>query len=290
MKARWLFFLFVAITAIGDLSFASGVSCNSVHKAERSIPFWQLRIFEELGQGQTSQVIRVQYDQKDLAFVQNKSLHLILPALAPLSEKEREVFTHLPTDEITEILKKAYSRKDYDMERIGLENSNPSLSYAENERPRRLREVAISLSEMRVNYDLLKSFEKLTYQGHPIAPKTYGIVYDPGSGLPIGYLIEIVKGRNLFYWVKNKLITQGQLKLIRQQVLDQVQVLHAQGFLHGDLNPGNIMVDIRSDGELVVRLIDFNSPLTGFFKSPTVDGALFQAALQALERAFPLPE
>jgi tRNA A-37 threonylcarbamoyl transferase component Bud32 len=207
-----------------------------------------------------------------------------------MSAKEREVLTYLSPEEIEEVLKNAYGSKQYDMQRIGLENPNPALSWKENERPYRLKDIVIALSELRANYELLQSLAKVTFQGHPIAPKTYGLIYDPISKLPVGYLVEIVKGRDLLYSVKNKLINRRQMNSIQRQVLDQIQVLQALGVSHGDIVPSNIMVEIQPNGEPVARLIDYNVPLARLISNPAVVAPLFQISLRHLERDFPLSE
>lgn len=115
------------------------------------------------------------------------------------------------------------------------------------------------------NHDVAAHFEDqinymgsigLRHDGHAIAPEIRRTLVDDQGHL-IGYVVEKIEGRDLKY-----ALTHGQLKgedipRVVKQVEDQLAQLHRQGLIHGDINPGNVII---TGNPPVARLVDFEPP------------------------------
>ncbi|HRK56266.1 MAG TPA: phosphotransferase [Burkholderiaceae bacterium] len=96
----------------------------------------------------------------------------------------------------------------------------------------------------------------LRHDGHAIAPEIRRTLVDDKGHL-IGYVVEKIDGRDLKH-----ALTHGQLKgddiaRVVKQVEDQLAQLHRQGLIHGDINPGNVII---TGNPPVARLVDFEPP------------------------------
>ena len=100
----------------------------------------------------------------------------------------------------------------------------------------------------------------LVYEGHPVAPRIDASVVEGTRA--IGYYSEYMRGENLKALLEKGALTSHQKKEIFRQVSDQIRLLHGAGKYHGDLKASNVMVEIKKDKKMVVRLIDFFGPLT----------------------------
>jgi serine/threonine protein kinase len=118
--------------------------------------------------------------------------------------------------------------------------------------------VAKEISQTKTLADDVNS-AGLTYDGHPLAPKIGDVIVD-ADGNPVGYYEDKIPGRSLKDLLNdpNSGVTSDQLAEIQRQTTEQLDLLHQNGFVHGDASAGNIMVDIGPDGSVrSVRLTDF---------------------------------
>jgi len=98
----------------------------------------------------------------------------------------------------------------------------------------------------------------LTYNGRNIAPQVDGYVKDT-AGNVVGYVRAPVEGRTLTDLAESGdlvNLSDAQFGRIETQIRGQVGVLNKAGFVHGDLNSSNILVD--SGGN--VHLTGFHPP------------------------------
>ena len=79
-------------------------------------------------------------------------------------------------------------------------------------------------------------------------------IIDRGRVEDMYYLVmEFVRGRTLRYYIKNELLTVERSLEIAVQVCDALDAAHAEGIVHRDIKPGNILV--QDDGP--IRVADF---------------------------------
>ncbi len=97
----------------------------------------------------------------------------------------------------------------------------------------------------------------LSYEGHRIGFEIFEVIYRPATGKVVGYVAEKIEGRTLLDLLEDVALEPEQLPLIKRQVLDQLELLHGQGYYHGDPSLENFLVEIGQDGVTAVRLIDF---------------------------------
>ena len=73
------------------------------------------------------------------------------------------------------------------------------------------------------------------------------------------YIIELVKGKDLFEYVLNKgFLSETETSMIIKSLLEALYQIHASGIIHRDLKPENIMLDLNKDNEILkVKIIDF---------------------------------
>jgi serine/threonine protein kinase len=90
------------------------------------------------------------------------------------------------------------------------------------------------------------------YRGHTISPKVFAEVLENGEC--IGYVAERLPGRDFATLVKSGQLNLDQSENVFIQLKEQLDLLHSHGLVHGDVNPGNVMVDPES---LNARFIDF---------------------------------
>lgn len=71
-------------------------------------------------------------------------------------------------------------------------------------------------------------------------------------------VMEYVRGKNLEQYVKENQIAPAELIAMLKDLIDSLAAIHAQGVLHRDISPSNLMV--QEDG--TVKLIDFGNAAT----------------------------
>lgn len=113
-------------------------------------------------------------------------------------------------------------------------------------------DIDARISRHREIYD-----SSLSYQGHRVGFGIYEVIYHPETGEVVGYVAEKIEGRTLLDLLEDVALEPEQLPLIKRQVVDQLELLHGQGFYHGDPSLENFLVEIGQDGVATVRLIDF---------------------------------
>jgi len=92
-----------------------------------------------------------------------------------------------------------------------------------------------------------KAMARLT---HPHIPAVYDFAVVEGFGVLV---MELVEGPNVYALIQQKQMPPERALQILAEVCDAVQFAHSRGVIHGDIKPGNIMLD--TDGR--VKLADF---------------------------------
>ncbi len=85
---------------------------------------------------------------------------------------------------------------------------------------------------------------------HPHIPAVYDFAVVEGFGVLI---MELIEGPNVYALIHQKQLPPDRALQILAEVCDAVQFAHSRGVVHGDIKPGNIMLD--TDGR--VKLADF---------------------------------
>ena len=112
-------------------------------------------------------------------------------------------------------------------------------------------EVALKVFKSKNSDQLLKrDYQSLASVHSPYCVRVLG--FEAFQGHP-ALVLELVEGASLLELALSCKLTARQLMTITAQVLKGLTDLHQQGFFHGDLSPGNILVDTSGR----VKLIDF---------------------------------
>ncbi len=83
-------------------------------------------------------------------------------------------------------------------------------------------------------------------------------VTDFGSWEEMPYLVmEKLEGQNLFELLRDEVLSPKQVADIALQLLNALEHAHAEGLVHRDLKPGNVWIEKKETGRLMVRLLDF---------------------------------
>lgn len=93
-------------------------------------------------------------------------------------------------------------------------------------------------------------------------------VYDWFEANDTAYIVmEYVRGQTIEAYVHENNIKPGQLIDMFREMVDSLIAVHAQGVVHRDISPGNIMV--QEDGTL--KLVDFGAAVTEQRRSKNMD-------------------
>lgn len=117
--------------------------------------------------------------------------------------------------------------------------------------------------------------EVLTRMDHPNIVK----VYDHGQVEGVHYIaMEFLDGEGLDKLIEERRLSLRQAAAILARVADALKHIHAQGIVHRDIKPGNIMVlkgALREDGvdPRGVRLMDFGIAAGRVLTRLTITGA-----------------
>ncbi len=90
-------------------------------------------------------------------------------------------------------------------------------------------------------------------------------VYDFGVDSEGGFIVmELAPGEPLEDIIMRGALTTADFDALVRQTLDGMAAAHAQGIMHLDLKPGNLMLHRLPDGRLQVKILDFglSRPLT----------------------------
>lgn len=92
-----------------------------------------------------------------------------------------------------------------------------------------------------------KAMARLT---HPHIPAVYDFAVVEGFGVLV---MELIEGPNVYALIRKKLLPPPRALQVLAEVCDAVQFAHSRRVIHGDIKPGNIMLD--TDGR--AKLTDF---------------------------------
>ena len=92
--------------------------------------------------------------------------------------------------------------------------------------------------------------ESLASVNHPHIAAIYGL--EDADGVRV-LVMELVEGEDLAKRIARGPVSLDDVLLIGTQIAEALEVAHAQGIIHRDIKPGNVMV--RQDGS--VKLLDF---------------------------------
>ncbi|HEY9785073.1 MAG TPA: serine/threonine-protein kinase [Candidatus Obscuribacterales bacterium] len=102
----------------------------------------------------------------------------------------------------------------------------------------------------------MREAHTLTYLHHPNIVR----IYDYGNsrrGQPF-FVMEFLTGRSLANVIKTEgVLSPERAQRIFYKVLDAMEHAHAQGLIHRDLKPGNIMLIRRRDKSDAIKVVDF---------------------------------
>lgn len=83
-------------------------------------------------------------------------------------------------------------------------------------------------------------------------------VTDFGSWDDMPYLVmEKLEGQNLFEHLRDEVLSPKRIADIALQLLNALEHAHGEGLVHRDLKPGNVWIEKKESGRLMVRLLDF---------------------------------
>ena len=83
-------------------------------------------------------------------------------------------------------------------------------------------------------------------------------VYDFGVDAEGGFIVmELAPGETLEDMIMRGALTANDFDALVRQTLEGVAAAHAQGIIHLDLKPGNLMIHRLPDGRLQVKILDF---------------------------------
>lgn len=92
-----------------------------------------------------------------------------------------------------------------------------------------------------------------------ISPKVEYITRCKINNVVYGIIIMEQYGtNNLHRFLKNN---PNKLENITKKVYNSLQKLHNEGFVHGNLHNGNILLQVSKNGELKIKLIDFGESI-----------------------------
>jgi serine/threonine-protein kinase len=142
--------------------------------------------------------------------------------------------------------------------------------------------------------EALRRFEREARTVASLQHRHVVAVYDYGQVGPEGayFVMEILHGATL----RDEMRARGALAPIESavlfdQVLDALQAAHAKGIVHRDLKPENVFLARESDGERLVKVLDFglakvrvpgDTPQTNLTVPGTVLGTLRYASPEQL--------
>jgi RIO-like serine/threonine protein kinase len=102
-----------------------------------------------------------------------------------------------------------------------------------------------------------RRMQGLRYQGRPIAPAIHALVRN-SEGLAVGLVSDYVPGKDLYKLAREGKLSEAQVEEAIQQVIEQLTILGAHGFSHGDVFH-NVLVTKGKDQRIIARLIDFET-------------------------------
>jgi serine/threonine protein kinase len=114
-------------------------------------------------------------------------------------------------------------------------------------------------------------------------------VYDFGVDAAGGFIVmELAQGENLEEVIMRGALTAADFDALVRQTLDGTRAVHAQGLLHLDLKPGNLMLLRLPEGGLQVKILDFGLakavPPKGGLQVPPGGGLLGSVYFMAPEQ------
>ena len=120
---------------------------------------------------------------------------------------------------------------------------------------------------------LIREAQQQTQVQHP----NIVAVHDFGVDATGGFIVmELVPGENLEDVIIRGALTAADFDALVRQSLAGVSAVHAQGILHLDLKPGNLMLERLPEGALRVKILDFGlakaAPQKGTLKAPPGSG------------------
>lgn len=89
----------------------------------------------------------------------------------------------------------------------------------------------------------------MTYNGRSIHPQIKNILKP--ENYFIGFDLEKFPGSPLNDLIDNRSILIEQLEPVGEMVSEQLAKLHENGFAHGDIHDGNILVKMGADGDVL---------------------------------------
>jgi hypothetical protein len=255
------FFLASSVSAHAQTHVPSGSSCL-MHALDESIPVDHL-----LGNGSsaTSDAVLTQWENHPAVYLKTKGVDAAV--LKRLQQKTFNQMTRMNLTDAHQFLE-ALARKRESFYKIPFEQRARNGSTMFHLSP---EETALdSVANTVVNFEQLKNASHLSFEGKPILPEPLALVKNADK-IPVGTLIEYIPGNTLQAAAFEKPLNDEQLREIFRQLTGQLKVLHANGFIHGDLHAENIMLDLAEPSAPKVRLIDMTYAVKSADTTPEHD-------------------
>lgn len=136
---------------------------------------------------------------------------------------------------------------------------------------------------LRKQVDYMRQLEGVQFEGRPVAPRVDSLITDDADRVT-GYVTDRVYGETLQDISFRGGLDDAQFAEARRQLEGQMNALHRAGFIHGDANMNNALVQVGPDGDVRARFIDFEPPNESFH-SPRADREILDTALSTADAA-----
>ncbi|MDT8348046.1 MAG: serine/threonine-protein kinase, partial [Flavobacteriaceae bacterium] len=154
------------------------------------------------------------------------------------------------------------------------------------------RNVAIKVSEVKYigdkEFSLNEEFKAISKISHHPNIAFYEEVYtfESPQGIFDYAIMQLYKDGNLSEFIKtNPHIDFDKRSEIVLQIMNGVEHLHQNGLVHRDLKPGNIMIVVRENGDVVPKITDF-----GLSKHTDNNASRFQSSFAGGTIQYSSPE
>ena len=104
------------------------------------------------------------------------------------------------------------------------------------------------------NAAMVRESHALAWLRHPNIVSMLDVTFE--NGVPC-LVLEYVPGLDIGQVVRRKMFDVADFEKVALQILSALATVHAAGWVHGDVKPGNIMLECAQQPEWTAKLLDF---------------------------------